>query len=62
MHGWETPGARESDCFDSVPMSVDSASSLLDKCSPIEAMPEHTDLEKEVGFSYQQVLDEVVYA
>jgi hypothetical protein len=61
-HGWETPGARESDRFDSVPMSVDSASNLLDKVGPLEATPEHSDLEQEIGFSYRQVLGEVVYA
>jgi hypothetical protein len=62
-HGWETPGARESDRFDSVPMSADVASNLLTiAAGPAEDTPEHRTLESEVGFGYRQVLGELIYA
>jgi hypothetical protein len=62
-HGWETPGARESDRFDSVPMTAEIAAQLTAiPAGPSEGTPEHRDLEADVGYSYRQILGELVYA
>jgi hypothetical protein len=62
-HGWEKPGARESDRHDSVPMSPDAATNLMKVAAgPVEGTPEHRELEVDVGFGYRQVLGELVYA
>ena len=63
MHGWEMPGACESDCHDSVLITPDASKTLMQLApGPSEDMPEHEALEWEVGFSYQQVLGELIYA
>ena len=61
-HGWEKPGARETDRFDSVPMTTDSATALVSIEGPLENTQAHRDLETEAGFGYRQVLGELVYA
>jgi hypothetical protein len=61
-HGWETPGANESDRHDSVPLSPDLAQQLQVLTGPPEHSPEHQAIEKEAGFSYRQVLGEIMYA
>jgi hypothetical protein len=62
-HGWETPGARDPDRFDSVPMTADVSTSLQQlPPGPSEGTTDHRDLESSVGFSYRQVLGELVYA
>lgn len=61
-HGWETPGAKESDRHDSVPMSADTSKQLGMLSGPVEGSGDHVALEKEMGFSYRQVLGEVIYA
>ena len=63
MHGWESPGARESDHHDSVPITPDASNALMQLApGPTEDTPDHEALEKEVGFSYRQVLGELIYA
>ena len=61
-HGWDKPGARETDRFDSIPMTPDSATALVQLTGPSEDTQEHRDLETEAGFGYRQVLGELVYA
>ena len=63
MHGWETPGAHKSNCHDSLLITPDASNALMQLApGPKEESPEHGALEKEVGFSYQQVLGELIYA
>lgn len=61
-HGWEKPGAKESDRFDSVPLSADTATALLSSTGPLEDSTAHSNLERDVGFGYHQVLGELIYA
>jgi hypothetical protein len=61
-HGWDMPGARESDRHDRVPMSPENATRLLTLEGPIEGTSEHKALETQVGYSYRQVLGELIYA
>ena len=63
MHGWETPGACESDHHDSVPITPDASNALMQLApGPAEDTLEHGALTHKVGFSYQQVLGELIYA
>jgi hypothetical protein len=61
-HGWEVPGARETDRHDTVPLSSDAAKSMILLEGPAEGTREHKALELEAGFSYRQVLGELIYA
>ena len=61
-HGWETPGANESDRHDSVPLAPDFSKTLVSLIGPPEGTAEHFKLEKQVGYSYRQVLGELIYA
>jgi hypothetical protein len=61
-HGWEVPGAKESDRHDIVPMSAETCKLLWTKTGPLEGTKEHRDLEKKVGYSYRQILGEIIYA
>jgi hypothetical protein len=61
-HGWEKPNAKESDRFDAVPLSADTAAALMLSDGPLEGTREHSALEKGVGFGYRQVLGELIYA
>jgi hypothetical protein len=62
-HGWETPSPKESDRHDLVPLSPETIHKLDSLPSgPSEDTPEHTELQTEVGFSYRQVLGELIYA
>jgi hypothetical protein len=61
-HGWETPSARESDRHDCVPLSPDAMSALAILSGPAETDPAHAELERQLGFSYRQVLGELTYA
>jgi hypothetical protein len=46
-----------------VPLSADTATAaLMLSDGPIEGTREHSDLEKDVGFNYRQVLGELIYA
>jgi Reverse transcriptase (RNA-dependent DNA polymerase) len=61
-HGWTTPGANESDCHDAIPISPASINSLALLKGPAEATLGHKKLEQDLGFSYRQVLDKLIYA
>jgi Reverse transcriptase (RNA-dependent DNA polymerase) len=61
-HGWETPAVHDSDRYDSVPMSSDLAQHLQTLSGPPEHTPEHLAIERQAGFSYRQVLGELMYA
>ena len=61
-HGWEKPSPHESDRHDTVPIPPDYAKTLTSLQGPVEGTREHAALEKEIGFSYRQVLGEVIYA
>jgi Reverse transcriptase (RNA-dependent DNA polymerase) len=62
-HGWDKPGARESDRHDAIPISDDTVKrlALLDD-GPVEGTSAHTSLEAVMGFSFRQVLGELIYA
>ena len=63
MHGWEIPGAHESDHHDSVPITLNASNALMQLVpGSSEDTPEHRALEREVGFSYWHVLGELIYA
>lgn len=62
MHGWEMPGAHESDCHDAIPISSNSVKCLELPTGPLEGTAKHHALEKQAGFSYCQVLGELIYA
>jgi hypothetical protein len=59
-HGWTVPAEDESDRHDIIPMSYDKAAQLLTLEGPKEGTKEHADLESQVGFSYRQVLGELM--
>ena len=61
-HGWDKPAPRESDRHDQVPLSPDASTKLQALSGPIEGTPEFDVLRDEVGFSYRQVLGELIYA
>jgi hypothetical protein len=61
-HSWEKPSLKESDHHDSVPMSADMSKKLCTLSGPAEGTREHATLAKKSGFSYHQVLGELIYA
>jgi hypothetical protein len=61
-HGWETPGVNETDRFDSVPLTPELAQRLQELTGPPENTPAHKALEVQAGFSFRQVLGEIMYA
>jgi hypothetical protein len=61
-HSWEKPSLKESDHHDSVPMSADVSKKLCTLSGPAEGTHEHAALAKKTGFSYCQVLGELIYA
>jgi len=61
-HGWDQPGPRESDRFDSVPMTHEATTTLQGLEGPAEGSPAHKRLEAEMKFSFRQVLGELIYA
>ena len=62
-HGWETPGVRESDRHDAVPMTAESADRILHlDPGPAEGTPKNDALAAEDGFSFRKVLGELTYA
>lgn len=61
-HGWEQPGARESDRHDSVPMRPEESARLQALTGPIEGSAEHKALATEMKFGYRQLLGELLYA
>jgi hypothetical protein len=62
-HGWTTPGARETDRHDVVPLTPGKAHNLMSaEPGPMEGTAEHAALEKQMGFGYRTVLGELTYA
>lgn len=61
-HGWESPGPKESDRPDSVPLHPDIASRIATLEGPTEGTPEYDNLATEMKFSYRQLLGELIYA
>jgi hypothetical protein len=61
-HGWETPSPNSSDRPDLVPLHPDVAARVALLVGPAEGTPEHHDLAQKVGFSYRQLLGELIYA
>jgi Reverse transcriptase (RNA-dependent DNA polymerase) len=61
-HGWVEPGLHESDCHDSVPICSDDVPTLQSLVGPLESTTAHCLLEQQMGFSYRQVLGEIMYA
>jgi hypothetical protein len=57
-HSWEKPGLKESDRHDSVHVSK----KLFTLSGPAKGTYEHAALAKKTGFSYRQVLGELIYA
>jgi hypothetical protein len=53
---------KESDDYDSVPMSANVSKKLCTLSGPAEGTHEHDALAKKAGFSYHQVLSELIYA
>ena len=47
-HGWETPGPKESDRHDSVPMKSDAVPPLFESEGPKEGTPEYAELERKM--------------
>jgi hypothetical protein len=61
-HGWETPGPKESDRPDSVPLHPDVASKIALLSGPAEGSTEFSVLAAEMKFGYRQLLGELIYA
>jgi len=61
-HGWDRPGPKESNRHDTIPLSLDLDKHLETLSGPAEGPEEHAALEKQCGFSFRQVLGEIVYA
>jgi hypothetical protein len=61
-HSWEKQILKESDHHDSVPMSANVSKKLCTLSGPAEGTHEHAALAKKTGFSYRQVLSELIYA
>ena len=61
-HGWDSPNHKESDRHDTVPMSSLTHDKLQQLVGPEEKTAAHKELEEKVGFSYRQLLGELVYA
>ena len=52
-HGWEMPGACESDRHDLVPITPDASNALMQLApGPLENTSEHEALKQDIGFSY----------
>ena len=62
-HGWAAPGHHESDRHDKPPLSKDAVDKLeqLD-AGPIEGTPAHHALQSKMGFSFCQVMGELIFA
>jgi len=62
MHGWDKTSPINKGQHNIVPISIESMDKLQQLKGPTEGLTEHKNLEREVGFSYQQVLGELIYA
>lgn len=61
-HGWTTPERHQSDRHDSVPLSPSLVTSLSKLQGPAEGTPEYAAIAATAGFSYRQILGELMYA
>jgi hypothetical protein len=61
-HGWVSPEQHQSDRHDSVPLSPSLISSLGTTKGPLEGTPEYQTVAAAAGFSYRQILGELIYA
>ena len=61
-HGWLLPGNHETDIATKAPLSSTACQSLQLEHGPTEGTKEHKALQEEMGFSYRQVLGELMYA
>ncbi|KAG7373304.1 reverse transcriptase RNA-dependent DNA polymerase [Nitzschia inconspicua] len=63
-HGWDTPGAHESDTeHDATPLPPDAVDKMYDEPpGPPEGSPEHQALQDSQKFPYRTVLGELLYA
>jgi hypothetical protein len=62
-HGWETSRPDDIDHSQRVPLSDSKVQELqLEEAGPKVGTREHSALEKEAGFSYRQLLGEIIYA
>ena len=52
----------ESDCFDAVPLPVDSVETILKETGPSEGTKKHGELKEKVGFGYRTLSGELMYA
>ena len=61
-HGWDKSSPINKGCHDIVPISTESVDKLQMLKGPTEDSADHKSLEREIGFSYRQVLGELIYA
>jgi len=61
-HGWDKTSPIDKGHHDIVPISTKSMDKLQMLKGPMEDCADHKSLEREIGFSYQQVLGELIYA
>ena len=61
-HGWSEAGHHESDIAAASPISPTACQSLQMEEGPPEGTKAHTELSEKMGFSYRQVLGELMYA
>lgn len=61
-HNWTQPDHQQSDRHDSVPLSPSLISALGSTKGPAEGTNEYRDLAATAGFSYRQILGELIYA
>jgi hypothetical protein len=61
-HGWDSPGPKETDRHDSVPLHPDVAAKIALLTGPPEGTLEFNVLATEMKFGYRQLLGELIYA
>jgi hypothetical protein len=61
-HGWDKASPTAKDPYNLVPLSPDAVPVLSALEGPPEGTPEHAAVQREAGFSYRQVLGELIYA
>ena len=59
-HGWDEPS--QSDAPNTVPISPSITDGLMKVTGPVEKTPEARELERKHGFSYRNLLGELIYA
>jgi hypothetical protein len=62
IHSWESPGAKDSNQHDPVPLSSNVIDAISTLVRPAKGTADHCQLESTNGFSYHQVLSELIYA